>query len=487
MGRRQTKAAVFSAIITFVITALIAIIFMRNMDLKNKAAIAILQDRQANVEVFAFKRYIKADHILTADDISTIQFKDYYRAKGMFLSRKETLPDKKEIVNYEKYVATSDRDGNVLYEQTVSYGGIGDLIGRVVKTNVSRNTPIVESLLYAEGEEKPAKDIRLQEINFVLLPSDLQKDDYIDIRIQYPTGENYRVLAGKKVIRSTSEDDDEVDVNTIFIQVSEEELLVLASAVIESYMQDGMKLYATKYVDPFEQLFKEEIINYVDLYEKSIARAIALEEYNKIVSAIAVSGEEYPEFEKYFMMNSNERKVYLNKARMNSVNESEVSNATIAQVSGMPENYVEEIRYALQTNDADILNVYKNLRVTKNIDVASTYPVKKEMLAVLEKNPDVVQTAFEYYKDLFDYYTSPEHEKYDAYYELEKKYATAPETRTDYMSTEKTKAEILNEMEELLKQRANNVNSKNKDEMDNQLAARKKYLNKLLGRTSEEG
>ena len=64
-----------------------------------------------------------------------------------------------------------------------------DIVGRMTKTNVSKNTQVLDSVLYVKNEDTPDKDLRLQEFNFLQIPSDVVEGDFVDVRIQFPTGE----------------------------------------------------------------------------------------------------------------------------------------------------------------------------------------------------------------------------------------------------------------------------------------------------------
>ena len=91
-----------------------------------------------------------------------------------------------------------------------------------------------------ESEEKD-ENFRIQEYNMILLPSDLTKDNYIDIRLRLANGQDYIVLSKKKVLKSKQ--------NTIFLQLNEQEILTMSNAIVESYISTGSLIYADKYTD----------------------------------------------------------------------------------------------------------------------------------------------------------------------------------------------------------------------------------------------
>lgn len=122
-------------------------------------------------------------------------------------------------------------------------------VGKITKIDLQSNTPIIASMLF---EDQPiAKDLRLQEFNVIGLPSNLQIGQFVDLRINFPTGEDYIVLAKKKV--------GELAGTLIWFEMNEKEILMASSAIIDAYLQ-GAKLYTLTYVDPGMQ--EAAIANY---------------------------------------------------------------------------------------------------------------------------------------------------------------------------------------------------------------------------------
>ncbi len=117
-----------------------------------------------------------------------------------------------------------------------------EIVGSVAKYNIAANVPVLNSMVTSEIV---AADVRSQEINTVLMPTDLNIGDYIDIRIMFPNGTDYVVLAQKKV--------ENIVGKTFWINMAEDERLLLSSATVDSYLNQGSKLYATKYTDATSQ------------------------------------------------------------------------------------------------------------------------------------------------------------------------------------------------------------------------------------------
>ncbi len=149
-----------------------------------------------------------------------------------------------------------------------AYTSAGAVVGQVAKYNIVRNATAVSSMV---SDKVISQDMRIQEINAVVLPTDLMVNDFIDIRLMYPSGVEYIVLAQKQVTKISG--------TTIWMDMSEEDTLMLNSAIVDSYLTDGTKLYAVKYTDPTTQIklgASEEAINQARIYLKdAIAKELA--------------------------------------------------------------------------------------------------------------------------------------------------------------------------------------------------------------------
>ena len=80
------------------------------------------------------------------------------------------------------------------------------------------------------------------------MPTQIQTGDYVDIRLRLPDGQDLIVVSHKEVEIPTIENVDST--NCIWLNLSEDEILTLSCAIVESYEMSGAMLYATRYVDP---------------------------------------------------------------------------------------------------------------------------------------------------------------------------------------------------------------------------------------------
>ena len=116
----------------------------------------------------------------------------------------------------------------------------------IAKMNMNQNTVLTLEML-SLGSLLTA-DIRQQEYNAVVLPVDLTSGDYVDIRLQLPNGQDF-IVVSKKMVELPVIEGMESE-TTIWMNLSEEEILTMSCAMVEAYRINGSKLYATKYTDP---------------------------------------------------------------------------------------------------------------------------------------------------------------------------------------------------------------------------------------------
>lgn len=137
---------------------------------------------------------------------------------------------------------TRDAEGNSIADST------GALLPTGLKAKVDLNPgAILTTDLTYEGEEI-RDDLRSEEYNVITLPSQLQTGEYIDIRLRTPDGRNLIVVSHKEVTIPTLAGVDST--NCIWMDLTEEEILMMSCAIVESYQMNGAKLYATRYVEP---------------------------------------------------------------------------------------------------------------------------------------------------------------------------------------------------------------------------------------------
>ena len=116
----------------------------------------------------------------------------------------------------------------------------------VAKIDVKSNTVATGSLI-TRSDLINKDDIRIQEYNVLVLPTDLSSGDYVDVRLMLPNGQDYIVVSKKEI--NVPQVGTEYLEGTITMKLAEEEILSMSSAIVEAFRMEGSKLYVTKYAE----------------------------------------------------------------------------------------------------------------------------------------------------------------------------------------------------------------------------------------------
>lgn len=114
-----------------------------------------------------------------------------------------------------------------------------EVAGKGVKIELRKGTPITLGMLFTE--EATPRDLRNREMKSIWLPSNLRQDDVVDVRIQFPTGQDYIILSKKRI--------DKLSSPAFWTTLSEQEILLFSSAMVDAYVHKA-SLYALTYVEP---------------------------------------------------------------------------------------------------------------------------------------------------------------------------------------------------------------------------------------------
>lgn len=341
------KKVIATGIIAFTIPVVLGSVAFMQYNKKKEAEIAELKRKSETT-----KGYVFADNLLEGDIIA---------ASDLLL-----VDIKGESAPIDSFSGSRD-----------------EIVGRRLRINAEKRTIVTESMLMDEVDIHPELSERLQEFNMLLLPSDLNQGDYVDIRITFPSGENYVVVAGKEVKKLGTT----VDSNTIFLQLDEEEIVRTTAAILESYMSDGIKVYVTKYVEPSAQLYKSERVDFVKKFEDTLRNLYTKRE-------ALISGDN-ADVEKYIALYSkNEEDVEAIRKAVETGEkvfaEEDITNAEIASIIGLTEKQTADIRTALAKNDTNVLNMYNDKLVRTRVDMKETYPVRENIAVAIAENPNIL-------------------------------------------------------------------------------------------------
>ena len=179
--------------------------------------------------------------------ISIGQIREEY--EYMLNKAKQEMNDNKRTV----YIALSDiGTGEALtidkVEKKTVYSGqpsesyvSKEELGKAAMIDIPKGTHIVKGML--------AKDListawREVEYDVIHISTNIEANDYVDVRIVYPNGENYIVLS-KKSLKGIQQ-----GTPICYMWVDEEELLQMSAAVVDAALYQGSRIFATKYIEP---------------------------------------------------------------------------------------------------------------------------------------------------------------------------------------------------------------------------------------------
>lgn len=207
MQRKANNYLLIGVLVTLLITgSIIAVLFMQLNKLNTQ-----IKQQEANMK----KVYVVSEDIKSGENVS--------------------MSDLKMISVIKDAVPSNVVDINSLTEDTIA------------KIEL-KSGMILTSNMLDETNTQTTNDLRIQEYNTVELPTQIENDDYIDIRLRLPNGTDYIVVSKKKVEIPQINGTDSL--NTIRINVAEQEILLMSNAIVESYLVPGSKLYVTKYTEP---------------------------------------------------------------------------------------------------------------------------------------------------------------------------------------------------------------------------------------------
>ena len=187
--------------------------------------------------------------------------KDVYVLRTAVQSGTVITQDMFTTVGADANVAPSDALTASTFS-TLAYDEEGNELEVVAKIDIAANTIVTANML-TTSENLNTDDVRAEQYNMITLPADLETGDTVDVRLRMPDGTNYIVVSKKQV--TVLDNAGIPSVNTISLELSEGEILMMSNAIVEAYMMEGRMLYLTKYVEPGMQA--QAITTYVPTAE----------------------------------------------------------------------------------------------------------------------------------------------------------------------------------------------------------------------------
>lgn len=113
-------------------------------------------------------------------------------------------------------------------------------LGCQAKIDITESEPVMRSCV---TQTTISTDDREYEIAVAELMTDQTEYDFVDVRILFPDGSDYIVLA-KKPVKNLH-----LDTNVFTTYCNEDEIVRFSSAIIDAFTTTGAKIYTTRYVE----------------------------------------------------------------------------------------------------------------------------------------------------------------------------------------------------------------------------------------------
>ncbi len=266
MQRRARNSFLLGMLVMLLISGvIIALLFMMLMNQNKKDK----EELQASVQAFALKQDVSSGQVITTDmlqkqtvnknlvpsnatsDITLIENYALQDKEGNDLYTKYDKNGNAKLYikkNNQEYEVKKEEDTENYYIEKNNDKEYLELnsVPLIAKVDMKKNTLITTDLL-SKSDNFAQDDVRRQEYNVVILPVDLTAGDYIDIRAMFPNGQDFVVVSKKEVQVPSTQNITSCD--TIWVNLSEDEILHMSCAIVDVAQVKGAKLYATKYTE----------------------------------------------------------------------------------------------------------------------------------------------------------------------------------------------------------------------------------------------
>ncbi len=206
MQRKVRNSFLFGFIVALLIGAvIIGLLIMKNKQAQEEIVEIQNANKLAMTEVYVTEKDVKAGEPISATAVS--------------LPAQSVPENALKAEDLEKYL---NDDGE--YEM-------------LAKFDMKEKTALTPDMI---DKSKSAATYRMVEYNMISLPSMLTEGNYIDIRL---------ACLGLDTVVLSKIEVESANATTIWLKLSESQLLTLNYAIVESYIMEGTKLYATVYTD----------------------------------------------------------------------------------------------------------------------------------------------------------------------------------------------------------------------------------------------
>ena len=268
MQRKARNSFLLGMLLMLVIAAIIvAFLILQIKNYRDKEA----QELAASVNIAVLNQDVKSGQIITSDmltqhtvnrnlipsnaigDVATLENYNLQDREGNTVSTRYDEENNTSTMYLTRdgrdYVLSQEEETGNYYITVNNQREYVELnsIPVVAKVAMNRNSVLTRELV-TSADNTTTNDVRQEEFNMIVLPTQITTGDYVDIRLTLPSGQSYIVVSKKEV--TIPEIDGVPSVDTIWMNLSEEEILMINNAIVEAYYIDGAKLYANIYTEP---------------------------------------------------------------------------------------------------------------------------------------------------------------------------------------------------------------------------------------------
>lgn len=152
------------------------------------------------------------------------------------------------VANGPIYAGTPIMEGNILKSSTYSSNPeeffiTTEDIGKIATVDIYDGQAILKQMVGNDLQ----RGLREQEYTCLRLNSNLKENDFVDIRIMFPNGENKTVVP-KKALKNL-----DLESNTCFLWLNEEEITRMSSAIVDTYIHSGSIMYVARYIEDSQE------------------------------------------------------------------------------------------------------------------------------------------------------------------------------------------------------------------------------------------
>ena len=215
MQKKARNSFLLGMIITLIVCIIIGALFYMILTKQSKAK---EKEEGTLTYVYKLKSDVGAGHEITSANVESVMVTSKAVPNDAFASKTKS----------------SNSKGKETWTDKGFPGGYK------AKVNLKAGTILSAGIVY-EGEELTS-DVRYVEYNMLALPTTVTEGEFVDIRLKLSNGQDL-IVVSKKEIKS-------ILGATIGLELSEGEILMMESAIVEAYVMSASKLYVTQYVEP---------------------------------------------------------------------------------------------------------------------------------------------------------------------------------------------------------------------------------------------